>query len=78
MKVYLLVEAPMYDPEICIVDVCATHEDAEIRLKEVTSKRHGWLSMNPDDYFIDERELKTYKTEYNYCTDRRDYGTKTD
>lgn len=60
MTVYLLIEAAKYSIECDVVDVFATREDAEIGLKEITSYRHGWLSTNPDDYYIDERELKTY------------------
>lgn len=60
MTVYLLIEAVRHSIESDVVDVFATREDAEIYLRELTSYRHGWLSTNPDDYYIDERELKTY------------------
>ena len=64
MTVYLLIENPLGN---YIVGAFATYEDAEIKLKELTSKRceYQFHSVRPNDYYIEEHELFTYCSNCN-------------
>ena len=65
MKIYLLIEAPLHSIDSNVAGIFATHKDAEIQLNEFVSKRCGYHSMKPNDYYIEEWELMTYCSECN-------------